>query len=724
MMPVILAEKPSQAKAYAAAFPKGQKKEGYMTIPACSVFPEGAVLTWGVGHLIELKSPAEYEASWKRWNLQQLPMLPGTYEFRPSRKTKKQFQIVRRLLKQADFIIVATDCDREGENIAQSIIHEAGVSDKPQRRLWINSLEKEEVRKGFERLQDGEAFHPLYQEAQARQISDWVVGMNASRLYTLLLQKKGLQHVFSVGRVQTPTLKLIYDRQKEIEQFVPEPYFEIKAKFQTQTGAYEGKLKETCSSREAAADLLHRHGIQDSETGRIRAVEVKEKREKPPMLHSLSSLQTLANKKYKYSPSRTLEIVQSLYDEPLKLVTYPRTDTRHITNSEYSYVKQNISGWQRVTGDDFETQEPRALKRYVDDSKVKEHHAIIPTKKVPSEAVLQKLTREQKNLYEEIIKSVLAVFHRDYVYEETTVTTDVKGLAFFSKGKIEKQRGWKTLFDTAGSFSKQQLPELPPLKQGMEAGAHVQIHEEMTKPPKPYTEGNLINMMKTCGRLVEEDEEAKAALQEVEGLGTEATRSGIIKTLIRQEYIQVEKNIVHVTKKGEVLCEAVQGSLLSKPEMTAKWELFLRRIGEGEADRQTFIDNTSAFTTKLVSTAAQEVENMEIPKEGLPAPKKGKGGAKRQQNAPIAECPSCGKGSIVLRKTFYGCTEYSNGCRQTFNRTILGKTITKAHIRALCEKGRTPLIKGFQGKRNFDASLVMVNGKTEFSFPSTSTEKQ
>ncbi|MGY4691272.1 DNA topoisomerase 3 [Salibacterium sp. K-3] len=715
-MPVILAEKPSQAKAYAAAFPKGQKKEGYMTIPACPAFPEGAVLTWGIGHLIELKSPAEYEASWKRWSLNHLPMLPQTFEFRPSQKTKKQFQIVRRLLKQADYIVVATDCDREGENIAQSIIQEAGVSDKPQQRLWINSLEKEEVRKGFERLRDGKVFHPLYQEAQARQISDWVVGMNASRLYTLLLKNKGLNHVFSVGRVQTPTLKLIYDRQKEIEQFVPEPYYEIKASFETKAGSYKGKTNKTYGTQEEAEKTLSAHSIGSEEKGSIEAVDVKEKRIKPPMLHSLSSLQTLANKKYKYSPSRTLEIVQSLYDEPLKLVTYPRTDTQHITNSEYAYVKQNISAWQQITGDDFHAEEPRAKKRFVDDSKVKEHHAVIPTKKVPTDAVMQKLTTEQKNIYTEIVKSVLAMFHQDYVYEETVVTTDVKGLLFYSKGKVDKQRGWKTLFDSGSTSSKQQLPELPPVEKEMQAKASVQIEKDMTKPPKPYTEGNLINMMKTCGKLVEEDEKAKAALQEVEGLGTEATRSGIIKTLIRQEYIKVQKNVVHVTKKGEILCEAVQGSLLSKPEMTAKWELFLRKIGEGEAEKQTFIDNTAAFTKKLVDTAAQEVENVQIPESGLPAPKKGTG--KRRSVAPIAACPSCGKGSIVLRKSFYGCTEYSNGCRQTFNRTILGKTITKAHIRALCEKGKTPVIEGFQGKRPFNAALVWSNGKTEFSFQS------
>ncbi|MDQ0300002.1 DNA topoisomerase-3 [Salibacterium salarium] len=721
-MPVILAEKPSQAKAYAAAFPKGNKKEGYMTIPACSTFPTGAILTWGIGHLVELKTPAEYSTSWKRWNLNTLPMIPNRFEFKTAYKTKKQFQIVQGLLREADEIIIATDCDREGENIARSIIKQARVSQKPTQRLWINSLEKEEVKKGFERLHPGEKFVSLYEEAQARQISDWVVGMNASRLYTLLLKSKGLNHVFSVGRVQTPTLKLIYNRQKEIEQFVPEDYFELKADFKTNNGTYQGKVNKRYKTKEEAKKVIEKHQIKEIDTGTVQDIKVSQKRVKPPLLHSLSSLQTLANKKYKYSPSKTLEIVQSLYDEPLKLVTYPRTDTQHITKNEFAYVQKNLDSYQRVTGDIFEPSSLQPNKRFVNDEKVKEHHAIIPTKKIPTEQAVQKLRTDQKNIYFEIVKSALAMFHYDYEYEETIVTTAVKGLGFYSKGNVEKQRGWKVLFGSSKQNSKQnqqQIQALPRLEKGMSADAFVHIHKDKTKPPKPYTEGQLINMMKTCGQLVDEDEEAKATLKEVEGLGTEATRSNIIKTLIRQEYIYVQKNIVHVAKKGEILCQAVEGSLLSKPEMTAKWELFLKRIGEGNAQKQTFIQNTSAFTKNLVDTAGAEIDKLTISTEGLPKPRRAKGKKGTQQ--PIALCPSCQKGEIVQRKSFYGCTNYKNGCKQTFNRTILSKTITEAQVRDLCEKGKTRVIKGFKGKRTFDAMLVLKNGKTEFSFPSSSS---
>ncbi|MFB5661833.1 DNA topoisomerase 3 [Alteribacillus sp. HJP-4] len=717
-MAVILAEKPSQAQAYAEAFPKGRKEDGFISIPACHLFPKGAYLTWGVGHLVELKSPAEYDPSWKRWSLTQLPMIPKEFEFKTTYKTRKQFQIVRRLLKQAEEIIIATDCDREGENIARSIIRQAGAEHKPAKRLWINSLEKEEVLKGFEQLREAESYRSLYEEAQARQISDWIVGMNASRLYTLLLQKKGVSDVFSVGRVQTPTLKLIYDRQKEIEQFTPEPYYEIEGTFTVSTGTYKGKIKKQYKSEEEARKLLELYGVNKQAEGIVKDVKITQKRLKPPLLHSLSTLQTLANKKYKYSPSKTLDVLQSLYDQPLKLVTYPRTDTQHITKNEFKYVKNNFSSYQQLAGASFQPASLQPRKRYVDDAKVQEHYAIIPTKKIPTEAALQKLSKEQYNLYMEVVNSVLAMFHEDFQYEETIVTTDVNKLSFLSKGNVEKVKGWKELFysktNTAGR--KQNGKEtlvLPPLETGMRADAEVKVLMEMTRPPKLYTEGQLINLMKTCGKVIEDDEEAKQTLKDVEGLGTEATRSSIIKTLIRQEYIKVVKNIVHVTRKGEILCEAVEGSLLSKPQMTAKWELFLKKIGAGEAEKQTFITNTAAFTEKIVSSAGEDVNKLAVTEED----KKQTGNKRKSGWEPVAECPACKKGRLMPRKGFYGCSEYKNGCRLTINKTILGKSISPAQVRRLCEKGETSLIKGFKGKRPFDAKLVLKNGKLEFLFP-------
>ncbi|MBM7096187.1 DNA topoisomerase 3 [Bacillus sp. H-16] len=717
-MPVILAEKPSQAKAYAEAFSNVKKGDGFLSIPACQQFPGGAKLTWGIGHLVELKNPSEYKGEWKRWSLGTLPIVPERFEFKPTRRTMKQFNVVKRLLKEADEIIVATDCDREGENIARSIISMSGAWSKPTRRLWINSLEVDEVRKGFASLKEGERYLPLYEEAQARQVGDWLVGINTSRLYTLLLKQKGIEDVFSVGRVQTPTLNLIYERQKEIENFKPEPFFEIEGTFHTEAGTYKGKMKGRYKTKEEVSRMLDGKGVSERETGLVKDVKKQVKHQKPPKLHSLSTLQSAMNKKYKYSPSKVLKIVQSLYDQPLKLVTYPRTDTQHITHSEFSYLKNNLSAYQKVAGADFEPASLNPNKRYVDDAKVQEHYAIIPTKKIPQARTVEGLRQDQRNVYMEIVNSALAMFHHDYVYEETTITTDVKTLDFFTRGRVEKDRGWKELFYKGDSKKKDGDTLLPPVVKGMTAEAKVNVTEDETKPPKPFTEGQLITMMKTCGQMIDEDEEVRATLKEVEGLGTEATRSSIIETLIKQEYIKVNKNIVSVTEKGRILCEAVSGTLLAKPAMTAKWEKYLKKIGQGAGKKTAFIDNTIAFTHKIVEDAGEVVAKLEV-SEAAKSQVSGKGrgkGGKWAPAEPVASCPACGKGQIMDRKTFYGCSEYKAGCKQTFNKRILGKTLSKTAIKQLCEKGKTNKIKGFKGKKPFDASLVLKDGKVEFDF--------
>ncbi|WP_026690239.1 type IA DNA topoisomerase [Alteribacter aurantiacus] len=717
-MPVILAEKPSQAKAYAEAFSNVKKGDGFLVISPCSLFPTGATLTWGIGHLVELKDPSEYKGEWKRWSLGTLPIVPERFEFKPTKRTLKQFHVVKRLLKEADEIIVATDCDREGENIARSIIDMSGVRGKPTKRLWINSLEVDEVRKGFANLKQGEGYLNLYEEAQARQVGDWLVGINTSRLYTLLLRQKGVDNVFSVGRVQTPTLNLIYERQKEIETFKPEPFFEIEGTFKAESGTYKGKMKGRYQTKKEVSKLLEEKGVSERESGFVKDVKKLMKRQKPPKLHSLSTLQTAMNKRYKYSPSKVLKIVQSLYDQPLKLVTYPRTDTQHITHNEFQYLKSNFSSYQNIAETDFTPASMSPSKRYVDDGKVQEHYAIIPTKKIPQRRTIDKLTQDQRNVYMEIVNSALAMFHHDYVYEETTITTDVKTLEFFTKGRVEKERGWKELFFKGETKKKDGDALLPPVVIGMDVQAKVDVTEDETKPPNPYTEGQLINLMKTCGQMIDDDEEARATLKEVEGLGTEATRSSIIETLIKQEYIKVTKNIVSVTEKGKTICEAVKGTLLAKPAMTAKWEKYLKKIGQGAGKKTAFIDNTIAFTHKVVQDAGgvvSQLEVSEVAKSQVSSKGRGKQG-KWGPPEPVASCPACEKGKMMDRKTFYGCSEYKAGCKQTFNKRILGKAISKTAIKQLCEKGRTNKIKGFKGKKPFDAVLVLKEGKIEFEF--------
>lgn len=707
MIPLILAEKPSQANAYAVAFSNVKCEEGYYFIPPCDVFPDGANLTWGIGHLVTLKEPHEYKEEWKQWSVDTLPMIPEQFLFKVAPDKKKQFNIVKKLIQSASEIIVATDCDREGENIARSIINLAGGSQKPTKRLWINSLEEDEVKKGFQNLKSGKDFLPFYHESQARQISDWIVGINASRLYTLLLQKKGVktEGVFSVGRVQTPTLKLIYDRQQEIQNFKPEPFFEIEGEFTVSNGKYKGKYKDRFSSKQDLYTYLNEKGIHLSsiQEGQIHEVKKTIKKVQSPKLHSLSTLQTALNKKYKYSPAKVLKIVQKLYDSPLKLVTYPRTDTNYITESEFEYVQKHFQDYQRIAGVSFEPQSLEPNKRYVDSSKVQEHYAIIPTKNIPSESTLNQLSPDERNVYFEILLTTLAMFHKPYIYEETVIQTKVSGVIFETTGKVEVEKGWKELFTKEPEQLNKEEAILPNVEKGEKAKASLSVKEGKTSPPKPYTEGQLINLMKTCGKYLD-DVEDQAILKEVEGLGTEATRSGIIETLKAQNYIEIKKNIVHVTKKGEILCKVVNGTLLSKPELTAKWESYLKLIGQKKGSKEVFIKNTIAFTQNLVEATKKHIEssNLDTTIQEI------------QEEKYIAKCPTCQQGYIVDKKTFYGCTNFKNGCKQTFQKKILDKTISKTQIKKLCEKGKTDKIKGFKGKKQFDAYLKLQDGKTVF----------
>ncbi|QGM31512.1 DNA topoisomerase III [Bacillus sp. N3536] len=712
MKPVILAEKPSQAKAYADAF-SVKRHEGYIEILPSPIFPEGAFITWGIGHLVELKEPKAYDPKWNRWSLASLPILPERYEFQVAKGKSKQFTIVKKLIKSTDTVINACDVDREGSNIFYSIYNQTGARGKNIKRLWINSLEIDEVRKGFANLQNNQKDLLMYEEARARQISDWLVGMNASRLYSLLLKEQGIQDVFPIGRVQSPTLYLIYQRHMEIENFVSEPFYEIEAVFTAEHGSYKGKTKAKEPKREIIQALLAKHGIQPNSPGIVTSVVTQDKRIPPPQLHSLSTLQATANRLWKISPANVLKTMQGLYEK--KLVTYPRTDSRHITPNEFAYIVGQVEDYQRLINQPFPIASRSPKKRYVDSSKVQEHYAIIPTKKIPSPSVLAKLSPMERNLYEEIVQTTLGMFHTDYLYTETKVTTDVNGLLFFTTGKTEVDKGWKALFVRSSNEKEKEEPTLPPLTENEQVSSKIEIKEGKTTPPKPYTEGQLIAMMKTCGKLIEDKGEIEI-LKEVEGLGTEATRSGIIETLKKHSYIQVTKNIVSITDKGRVLCQAIEGNLLSSPSMTAKWENYLRKIGNGEGSQDRFLGSIAKFIYSLINETPSQLKNKNITIK-LP-PREPSSKYARFKLEPIAPCPRCGQGSIVARKNFYGCTNYKNGCTQTFNGFFLKKKITPSQIKLLCTKGMTNIIKGFEAEngQKFDAKLALEEGKVKLEF--------
>lgn len=710
MSVLILAEKPPQAKAYSEAFPNVQKKDGYFYVPPCSLLPTGGNITWAIGHLVELNAPGDYKKEWEDWDITKLPILPEKYVYKVKENRRKQFNIVKKLMKEAEIIHISTDIDREGELIARLIIQQAGCINKKIKRLWINSLEADEIQKGFQNLKPGAEKEDLYHEAQARQISDWIIGMNASRLYTLLLRQRGVQGSFSVGRVQTPVLCLINKRQQEIQNFKPMPFFELEAQFTSPNGVYMGRYKERFATKGELMSLLQQHSLSEksSQQGMITSVEVKPKQKEAPKLFSLSSIQALANKKYKYSPADVLKGIQELYEA--KLVTYPRTDCNYITEAEFEYLKNNLNGYQSILGVNFQPLSLTANKRYVDNKKVQEHYAIVLTKNVPSKETIAKLTDKQRNLYIEVLKSVLSIFHEPYMYEETVITSDLNGLLFTTKGKAEKSLGWKELYVTdkiEEEDDQEKVSILPVVKQGEFVQGLVKSKEGVTTPPKPYTEGQLITMMKTCGSSVE-DEESKDILKEVEGLGTEATRAGIIETLKNQGYIEVKRNKVNVTPKGEILCQSVQGTLLAKPEMTAKWEGYLRKIGKKQGSKDVFVSQTSKFAKDLIEGATKSIAGLKIDNKIQ----------EMKSKDTVGKCPKCGK-DVVNRKTFYGCSGYKDGCKFSIPGEYLTKKISEPNAKKLLEGKKTGLIKKMKGKSGveFDGHLKLTAaGRLDLEF--------
>lgn len=705
---VILAEKPSQAKAYAEAFTIQEKTKTYILLKPDDTFPDGATITWGVGHLVELKEPHDYKPEWKRWKLDQLPIVPERFLEKVSKGKWEQFQAVKKLFQQAGVIINAADVDREGSNIFYSILRLTGVKGKPVQRLWINSLEKDEVRKGFKNLQNNEKDLRLFDEAKARQISDWMVGINASRLFTLLLQKKGFQSYLSIGRVQSPTVYLIYQRHKEIENFVSEPYYQIEGLFQSGKGTYKGLAKVKEKDRSKVQELMDKHRLKEKEdfTGVVQKIDKKTKHIKSPKLHSLSTLQSVANRRWKYTPSQVLKTMQKLYEK--RLVTYPRTDCNFITDSEFAYLVNNLKAYQETLNVSFTPTSLKPNKRYVDSRKVQEHYAIIPTKSVPTQKKLNGLSREERNIYDEVMATSLAMFHTDYVYEETTIFTHVHDLPFKTTGRRDVKRGWKELFPKPSKAKQEKEADLPDVQNGEEVGAKLHIKESMTQPPKPYTEGQLINMMKTCGKLVDDEEDVEI-LKEVEGLGTEATRSSIIETIKAQKYIEVKKNNVYVTDKGIMLSEAIEGTLLSSPSLTAKWESYLKKIGSGEGSKQVFLKQTGQFIEKLIQDTPDAIQQVPVRSTGE--------GERKKWNEPVAKCPACADGSIMDRYKFYACSAYKEGCKVTFPKRLAGKTLTANMIKTLCEKKRTKVLKGFKGKKTFSTALTLDEEyKIKFDF--------
>ncbi|PFX43669.1 DNA topoisomerase III [Bacillus toyonensis] len=708
---VILAEKPSQALAYANAMRSSEKKDGYFIVKD-SIFPNGeAIITFGFGHLVELVPPGHYKQEWEKWNLESLPIFPSSYEFQVAKDKKKQFKIVAELLKNAETTVIGVDPDREGENIAWSIIMKANAysKDKVYKRLWINSLEKDAIREGFKNLRNGLDYFPFYQEAKARQIADWLIGMNGSPLYSLCLQKKGVQGTFSLGRVQIVCLYMIYKRQLEIENFKKEPFFELEGYVSAEKGNFKALLSPSERFKNEAEVITFineknaQKGVQD---GIIKNVEKKEKRTGSPSLFSLSSLQSKINQMYKASASDTLEAVQKLYEA--RLLTYPRTDTPFITENEFSYLRANLDSYKSFLNINIDTPHLEPRKKYVDETKVQEHYAIILTKQVPSKEKFEGLSELQQKIYMLIAKTTVAMFLPDYKFEETIIETQTGELIFKAKGQVPLELGWKLLF-SKDEEKKEKDIVLPSVQKDEIVEVDIHLVQKETQPPKFFTEGTLITAMKTAGKTVD-DEKAQELLKEIEGIGTEATRASIIETIKDRKYIDTQKNNLVVTEKGKVLCRAVEGEkLLTSAEMTARWETYLKKIGRKEGNMETFLTNIQKFIVHLIEKVPDYIEGLDIKEYEVQK-------QKEEEKSIVGKCPKCGKG-IKARKTFYGCSNYPE-CKFTLPDNFRKKKLGKTNVKNLLE-GKETVIKNIKkADKNTYNALVKLNEKGFIDFVS------
>lgn len=680
-MIVCIAEKPSVARDIADVLGAKNRKDGYIE-------GNGYQITWTFGHLCTLKEPHEYTPSWKAWSLGSLPMIPPRFGIRLIHDPgiEKQFRVIEQLMQQADEIINCGDAGQEGELIQRWVMQKAGVK-CPVKRLWISSLTEDAIREGFARLKDQQEFQSLYEAGLSRAIGDWILGMNATRLYTLKYGQNS--QVLSIGRVQTPTLALIVKRQLEIEHFTPEPYWELKTVYRDTTfAAAKGKF----TSQEEGRIFLETVRNADFTVTDITA---KNGTEAPPRLFDLTSLQVECNRKFGYSADLTLQLIQGLYEK--KITTYPRVDTTFLSDDIYPKCPNILAGLKDYA--DFTAplagKKLAKSKKVFDNAKVTDHHAIIPTGVQP-----QGLTDMERQVFDLVARRFIAVFYPDCKFSTTTVIGEVNKVEFKVNGKQISSPGWKVLFaremqeDGKGNGDEERV--LPKFTIG-ESGPHLpDLAEKWTQPPKPYTEATLLRAMETAGKLVDNDE-LRDALKE-NGIGRPSTRAAIIETLFKRKYIRKERKNLIATPTGIELIQLIHEELLKSAELTGIWEKKLREIERHNYDAATFLTELKQMVVEIVHNVLSDNSNRRVTilAEEKPAQKIRKAAARKKNTAPKAAakktsataptdspavtktdtaespvgktCPLCGKGHIIQGKTAYGCSEWKNGCtyRQAF----------------------------------------------------------
>lgn len=657
-MIVCIAEKPSVARDIARILGATSAHDGYME-------GNGYQVTWTFGHLCELKEPNDYEQNWRYWTLAALPMVPRRFGLKliPDRGIEKQFQTIASLYASADEIINCGDAGQEGELIQRWVMQMAHVK-CPVKRLWISSMTDEAIREGFANLKEEKQYERLYLAGLSRAIGDWLLGMNCTRLYTLMYRQQRGQ-VLSIGRVQTPTLALLVKRQKEIDNFKPEPYWMLSTIYRdTLFTATSGKFTSK-EEGEKAFTLIEGKPFE------IVSVQKKQGREPAKQLYDLTSMQVDLNRKYGFSAEMSLNLIQGLYEK--KLTTYPRVDTQYLSDDIYPKCPAILNGVSQyaVTGHKpylGMIKDLAALgktlpksKRVFDTSKVTDHHAIIPTGQVPVG-----LTDVEKKVYDLIARRFIAVFYPDCKFSTTSVTGKVGKAEFKASGKEILSPGWRAVYskeeqraDEGKSSADDRL--LPTFVKG-ESGTHKPtLAEKMTMPPKHYTEASLLRAMETAGKLVD-DEELSAAMKE-NGIGRPSSRAGIIETLFKRHYIRREKKNLVATPTGIQLIDTIHERLLTSVELTGIWEKKLREIEQGKYDAATFINELKEQVARIVNDVLHDSSGRSIVLSDVKAPKRESGRAKTLQKVKAGDvCPKCQQGHIIKGKTAYGCSRWKEGC--------------------------------------------------------------
>lgn len=683
-MKVCIAEKPSVAREIAEILGAKNKKDGYYE-------GNGYQITWTIGHLCTLKEPQDYDARLKFWKLQDLPILPAKFGIKEIKNAglQKQLKIITKLVTHATEVINCGDAGQEGELIQRWVLAKAQCK-KPVKRLWISSLTEEAIKEGFNHLKDSKEYDNLYAAGSSRAIGDWLLGFNATRLYTLKYGEN--KQLLSIGRVQTPTLALIVNRHLEIENFKPETYWELKTKYRDVIfSARSGKF----FSKEEAEKILQR--IQN-EPFTVISFSRKKGKESAPKLFDLTSLQVECNKKFGYSAEHTLNTVQKLYEQ--KLVTYPRVDTMYLPEDIYPKIKgilSSMKGYSNLVSPLLN--EPiRKSKNVFDDKKVTDHHAIIPTN-----VSAGNLYGNEGNVYDLIARRFLAVFYPDCQVSKTEVIGKVKDTEFKATGKQILEEGWRAVYSEEkkeeDNTDQEEDQILPDFNEG-ESGPHIPaLTEKQTKPPKPYTEATLLRAMETAGKQVA-DEELRDLMKE-NGIGRPSTRANIIETLFKRNYMRKEKKNLIPTITGIQLIQTIDYELLKSAELTGKWEKKLRDIEKGAFDVRIFMDEMKRMVTQIVNhvkSAAPRKFIIETKASTVQKKSAEKNEKAKTEKSEITDmnCPKCGNGKIIKGQRAYGCSEYKTGCTFLIPFEFHEKKLSDPQISSLIKTGKTPIIKGFK----------------------------